>query len=449
MRRSVLPISPKMPHLIFTLSFFFLILRAFSAYAYDYDAGSLVDSARRSRSLLETYSNYMITRFNIPDYWTYTRPDWAENNHIGIYPALNKPFSAVKEDYFYYYSRGYVNNIAEAYLGKSIFVSEDSQLLISRWEARAATKTNEWIKTALGDFGVGFNFFWEGYNFGQVVKYAKNPAIGYDYKITEESMLDIAGVNDFVVSLSAYLYPHLYISYGVIINHSTLYSNSELTLHHFIDTNWLGVFFLQGDYSSDTGKANTFSNKIELFNFIGLFTDYKRTVFPDLYLGYSYLNSNPMAPEAEQKTEQTLFAEFFYNYLKAFTFSGRIEFYISGKPDILMNYQMKELCLEAGINHNILALFFGKTVNEYYDSWDSGYFFYYLVYGISRFTDERLLDFGSPKAHVWGHTIGIRSHLFKWYLLELYYQKNYSRSLKNIVESYDFSEYTVKFSMYF
>lgn len=440
--------SKRRVHWFFLLCFF----AVGSAHGYYYEAGSLADSARRSRSLLETYSDYVSSRFNTPVYYAYTRPDFAEKNDLGIYPALNLPFSEVKEDYFYYYSRARFHNWVEAYLGKSIFVSDTHHLLIDQYEARAALKTDPLFKTPAGDFGAGFHFFWEGYDFGQIIKSAKNPLINYNFYFSDfdkERMIQFLSVNDFVVSATAYLYPHLYISYGVVINYNTIYSSSELTLRHFIDSNFLGVFFLQGDYSAETGKAHNITQKTEVFNLISLFSDYKRTVFPDLYLGYTYLKPAAKSLDASKDKEQTLFADFFYNYLKAFTLSGRLEFYLNQKSQLLKGYQLKEFYLEGGFNHNILALFFKETPEEYYHSWDSGTFFYYLVYGISRFTDERLLDFGSPKAHVWGYNFGIRSHLFKWYQLDLFYQKNYSRSLRNLAESYNFSQYTVKFSMYF
>ncbi|PKL12643.1 MAG: hypothetical protein CVV50_04235, partial [Spirochaetae bacterium HGW-Spirochaetae-6] len=208
----------------------------------------------------------------------------------------------------------------------------------------------------------------------------------------------------------------------------------------FFDTNILGFFFLNLGYNSDSDEAEYVTTQIDVMELLSLFGYVKkRFLWPDIYLGYAYVDAEDSATSVIRNAHHTLFLELYYTYYNAFYVKTRIETFLGGQSQNEKDYTYKQLYGELGIRFDTFAII--DNPRAYYgSSKESLALSYYIIFGLSRLIDERSMSFGNEDSSVFGFSLGFHMNLASESFggaLEFRINHNYSPKLYGLIEAYD------------
>jgi hypothetical protein len=413
-----------------------------------YDPGDLVNAIKRGQVLTELYLN----RWNIME------------NSLSIEELKQMNY----QEKYYHVSRGGYSKTLDVYFhGEDILKYPINtpfgkyNLDLFRIFGSTIVRFDE-----LADLGLlkwGFAFSAAGYRYGMV----KNTKLNDSSSISGTPALGQQQVTDYLYSqifddllvLTNIFKPFGYIHVGILLNQqidpgpdgmlNTADDREEKSGSRvFLDSNLFGFLFVNMGYNTANDKAESLSTRMELFSLLAIpgWTA-PRSKYPDLYLGYSYINPSSSLTGKENftaesyKSKMTAFAELFYNYYDALFFKAKTEVFLKGRTSNESGYIGKQFYGELGFRLDAFTVM--SDPEAYYKAntdEETTFLSYYIILGMSYLIDGRLRDFGNPRSETAGFTGGLQMNIGTSSLggtLEIKGSYNYSPKLYNLIEAYD------------
>jgi len=314
----------------------------------------------------------------------------------------------------------------------------DNQFDMNYITLSGMVKFDDLIKTDFFSWGAGISI--SGARYGLTKKVELEGPNGEKY-----TTIDMAynQVYDDLVVFSNIIKPFGDIHIGILFNRdldigldnvigtSDDKENNFKTL--FLNTNLFNVSLMLG-YTYKNNEYNYFDLGFQVTDMLYDYTDIikNRYLWPDFSIGYVYSKN-----DFEELANHVLYFNFMYSTYSYFYIKLKAGIPLYGQEGLEKEVGIKELSGEIGFHPKFAKI--ARNPQDYYGDDYYGSFFYYIIFGMSLYNDNRFINFGNDDATVIGWMVGFRVNFSLFIggfdgIIKFYH--NYSDKLSSMIECY-------------
>jgi len=428
--------------------FFFIFFFSHTVFA-DYDPGDLIDSAKRSKSIMEVFLERWEKLYQSPK---------GEERYQHSYIKQDK---VLKKDLYQNLEKGEFVQCVDLYFNQETILdfSVRTPFGVSNMNLRKRYGVFIFQFLDIEEPDLHFVFSLSGARYGLYKEFDLSGSSQIEDGFPDNSSMTdtfFTQIYDDLVLFSVYSKPWFVVHAGIFINEEVDPVNGiigdgndinrKLKSRFMFHAEAGGFLFSRFIFNSETSEAETLNEKINFSSLLALagYPLWKKT-FPELALGYALSRStvSQYAFFEKIRPKQTLFLETETD-LFPFTLRNKFSFFLESEKKADQNKIVDQIIVEADYILGNPSPLMKKN--------EQSIFSYYFIFsfGASYFNSSRSLSFGNDESGMTGFMLGFR-FLWSWEYLGLsfdfHYYYNYASKLETLIESVDKSDYEFSVSL--